>query len=96
MIKLDAKLLEKLNPDDFDFSLLDYVDISKKVKRQSKNPKYPVFLGFHFETLDSIPDKIFDIVCVKGEWLSKIDGLLSNFKIFREEKILIKAIKFKA
>ena len=89
-------MLDNLKPQKFDFSLLDYVDISSKVRKHSKNPLYPFLLGFSFNNLKEIPKEILEIIGVKGEWLKSVHDLLKNFKIFREEKIIIKTIKFKA
>ena len=69
LIKLDTKLLDNLKPQKFDFSLLDYVDISSKVRKHSKNPLYPFLLGFSFNNLKEIPKEILDIIGVKEEWL---------------------------
>ena len=54
-IKLDSNTLGLMQSQNFDFDNVDFVDISKKIKKSLKNPR-PKILAYLVDKIDDIPD----------------------------------------
>jgi Leucine-rich repeat (LRR) protein len=94
-IKLNSKGLSNMVA--IDFEGLEYVDISKKIRKAVSFAKDPSTLVYLFDSLAEIPAEVLTKIDVNKEVLDGgVERLVEEFREFRLEKSLIKTIKFKA
>lgn len=98
LVKLDLKLLNEIDSKKFDFSTIDYFNITGSLKNHFKKD------SMNFELLYLVPygpsslsNEVFGLMNLKRELVeNKLNIVVNAFKGFREEKNIIKTIKFKA
>ena len=89
-------MLSDVKAEGLNFSTLDYIEISKLIEEGVNRTKIPVMLSYLFEDLDSIPEVILLKMGLTKESLANVENVISEFKDWRDEKNLIKTIKYKA
>ena len=94
-IKLSEYVLSTIDSANFNFSDLNYFNITKNIMKGLIEDKGPSFLTFLFENISDIPDEVLKAVKINKQLLEKKDTLIEEFKQFRMEKVIIKSIKYK-
>ena len=75
---------------------MDYVDVSKEIKKGFKKGKGPANLTYLYAKVGQIPEELLKVVGVeKGLLAERCGAVVGEFKEFRLEKRNIKAIKDK-
>lgn len=110
-VKIDKNTVDNIAEADFDFTTLNYVDITKDIKK-GKN-KEPALFTCLFNHISDIPSEVIESAGISREMLKdssekdsegkkrrkialKLDKIIEEFKQFRYEKTVIKTIKYKA
>jgi Leucine-rich repeat (LRR) protein len=92
LIKLDPKVLITFGTE-FSSSTLDYLDVTGRIKQTSGTG----ILAYLFDEITSIPSTMLDLMKLSRELLEgKLKPFIAAFKEFRQEKNIIKTIKYKA
>lgn len=97
-MRLDDKLLKEIDSKKFEYSSIDYFNITNCLKNHQQ------LENLAFELLYTVPggpgslsDKLCQLINVKKDLVaSKLGAVIEGFKRFQEEKTIIKTIKFKA
>jgi hypothetical protein len=60
LVKIEPNLLASIASPLFDFTSLNYIDISKEVKQSLAHPK-SVILGYLFDSFKDIPEQVLNL-----------------------------------
>ena len=97
LVKLDSKLLKEIDNKKFDYGTIDYFNVTNNFGDNKKDKPA-------FELLYSLPNgpcslssRLYDLMRIKKELIeNKLKILVNSFKELRQEKNIIKTIKFKS
>lgn len=87
--------MQQLGTPTLDFSTLDYVDVDRKMKEEFKTLGKE-YLIFEVQNPTEQSEEFYQLMGLeKATIVSKLKQMETEFKLFRQQKVLIKAIKFK-
>jgi hypothetical protein len=97
LLKIDRPLLEAVwSSSCLDADYLDYVDISKVVKKGIDFWEPLPLLAYLFDSVNCLPEAVLAYLNLDKNLIQNVQLLTNSFKEFRQQKNIIKAIKFKA
>jgi hypothetical protein len=89
-------VLERVGAGHFDCSSLEYVDITKNIEKEMNQPNEASTLCYLLDYSDDIPDSLLKTLGLKKALVkTKTRKIIKEFKEFRNEKRIVKSIKFK-
>ncbi len=87
--------MQQLGTPTLDFSTLDYADVDRKMKEEFKTLGKE-YLIFEVQNPTEQSEEFYQLMGLeKATIVSKLKQMETEFKLFRQQKVLIKAIKFK-
>jgi hypothetical protein len=96
LLKIDRKLLKSVSPSaSFDSCSLDYVDISKLIKKGIDFLEPLPLIAYLFDSIDYLSEALLAYLNLDKDVIRNVKMLSDKFREFREQKNLIKSIKYK-
>lgn len=97
LIKIDSRVFEEMDSSGFDYSSINYISLKNVIKNNPKIGKTLPLLMYSISENAVFSDDFYKMIKIyKFEITHNLTVFIKLFREFREEKALIKSIRFKA